>query len=136
MPTLGKTKVSPSLISTGSIFQGTASYATTASYALNGGTGGGGSSTTVTNWTSSNLTSSVTVSSVAAFNNTGSPILVSPSSENTYLVYQNGVLKWIPIISAALSISNFSLSEVFEEERIVVQQLELSTNTRSEEHTS
>ena len=42
MPTLGKTKVSPSLISTGSIFQGTASYATTASYALNGGTGGGG----------------------------------------------------------------------------------------------
>ena len=43
MPTLGKTKVSPSLISTGSIFQGTASYATTASYALNGGTGGGGS---------------------------------------------------------------------------------------------
>jgi hypothetical protein len=45
MPTLGKTKVSPSLISTGSLFQGTSSYAVTASFALNssGGGGGGGS---------------------------------------------------------------------------------------------
>jgi hypothetical protein len=45
MPTLGKTKVSPSLISTGSLFLGTSSYAVTASFALNssGGGGGGGS---------------------------------------------------------------------------------------------
>ena len=42
MPTLGKTKVSPSLISTGSTFQGTSSYAITASYAMNGGSGGNG----------------------------------------------------------------------------------------------
>ena len=42
MPTLGKTKVSPSLISTGSLFQGTSSYAVTASYAMNGGSGGSG----------------------------------------------------------------------------------------------
>ena len=42
MPTLGKTKVSPSLISTGSTFQGTSSYAITASYAMNGGSGGSG----------------------------------------------------------------------------------------------
>jgi hypothetical protein len=40
MPTLGKTKVSPSLISTGSLFLGTSSYAVTASYAMNGGGGG------------------------------------------------------------------------------------------------
>jgi hypothetical protein len=45
MPALGKTKVSPSLISTGSLFLGTSSYAVTASFALNasGGGGGGGS---------------------------------------------------------------------------------------------
>ncbi len=42
MPTLGKTKVSPSLISTGSLFEGTSSYAVTASYAMNGGSGGSG----------------------------------------------------------------------------------------------
>ena len=43
MPTLGKTKVSPSLISSGSFtgsFLGTASYSSTASYAMNGGGGG------------------------------------------------------------------------------------------------
>ena len=45
MPTLGKTKVSPSLISTGSLFLGTSSYAVTASYAMNGGGGGSGGST-------------------------------------------------------------------------------------------
>jgi hypothetical protein len=44
MPTLGKTKVSPSLISTGSLFQGTSSYAVTASFALNSSGGGGGGS--------------------------------------------------------------------------------------------
>ena len=44
MPTLGKTKVSPSLISTGSLFLGTSSYAVTASYALNASGGGGGGS--------------------------------------------------------------------------------------------
>jgi hypothetical protein len=44
MPTLGKTKVSPSLISTGSLFQGTSSYAVTASFALNASGGGGGGS--------------------------------------------------------------------------------------------
>ncbi|MFY7884701.1 MAG: LamG domain-containing protein, partial [Dolichospermum sp.] len=44
MPTLGKTKVSPSLISTGSTFQGTSSYAVTASFALNASGGGGGGS--------------------------------------------------------------------------------------------
>ena len=46
MPTLGKTKVSPSLISTGSLFLGTSSYAVTASYAMNGGGGSGGSTQT------------------------------------------------------------------------------------------
>jgi len=35
MPTLGKTKVSPSLISTGSLFQGTSSYATNALNSVN-----------------------------------------------------------------------------------------------------
>ena len=45
MPALGKTKVSPSLISTGSLFLGTSSYAVTASYAMNGGSGGSGGST-------------------------------------------------------------------------------------------
>jgi|LakMenE01Jun11ns_1017448.scaffolds.fasta_scaffold9904083_1 hypothetical protein len=44
MPTLGKTKVSPSLISTGSLFLGTSSYAVTASFALNASGGGGGGS--------------------------------------------------------------------------------------------
>ena len=44
MPTLGKTKVSPSLISTGSLFLGTSSYAVTASFALNSSGGGGGGS--------------------------------------------------------------------------------------------
>jgi hypothetical protein len=48
MPTLGKTKVSPSLISTGSTFQGTSSYAITASYAMNGGSGGGSGGSTQT----------------------------------------------------------------------------------------
>ncbi len=45
MPTLGKTKVSPSLISTGSSFLGTSSYAVTASFAMNGGGGGSGGNT-------------------------------------------------------------------------------------------
>ncbi len=44
MPALGKTKVSPSLISTGSLFLGTSSYAVTASFALNSSGGGGGGS--------------------------------------------------------------------------------------------
>ncbi len=35
MPTLGKTKVSPSLISTGSLFLGTSSYATNALNSVN-----------------------------------------------------------------------------------------------------
>ena len=49
MPTLGKTKVSPNLISTGSLFLGTSSYAITASYAANAGSGGsGGGSTSLT----------------------------------------------------------------------------------------
>ena len=49
MPTLGKTKVSPNLISTGSLFLGTSSYAVTASYAMNAGSGGsGGGSTSLT----------------------------------------------------------------------------------------
>ena len=48
MPTLGKTKVSPSLISTGSLFLGTSSYAVTASYAMNGGGSGGSGGSTQT----------------------------------------------------------------------------------------
>ena len=44
MPALGKTKVSHSLISTGSLFLGTSSYAVTASFALNSSGGGGGGS--------------------------------------------------------------------------------------------
>ena len=113
MPTLGKTKVSPSLISTGSIFQGTASYALTSSILV------------TTLWTSSSLTSSVSTSSIAAFNSTGSPILVSPPSDNTYLVYQNGILKWIPIASVAVSI----LNSTFNEEESIIDGLYQSTIT-------
>lgn len=94
------------------------SYSLTASYALNASGG-------TTNWTSSNLTSSVSTSSIAAFNSTGSPILVSPPSDNTYLVYQNGILKWIPIASVAVSI----LNSTFNEEESIIDGLYQSTIT-------
>ena len=99
-----------STLRTGSTYPITASYASraiTASYALNGS--GGGST-----WAASGLTSNITSSTVAAFNSSGLPILVTPSSNNTYLVYQNGVLKWIPIISAAITLSNFQASDITE----------------------
>lgn len=85
---------------TGSL-SGTASYATTASYAINS-TG---------NWTGSNFTSNSTTQSVAAFNTSGSPILVTPTSDNVYLVIQNGIMKWIPIATAVVSFLNSTLNE-------------------------
>jgi hypothetical protein len=99
-----------STLRTGSTYPITSSYARraiTASYALNGS--GGGST-----WAASGLTSNITSSTVAAFNSSGLPILVTPSSNNTYLVYQNGVLRWIPIISAAITLSNFQASNITE----------------------
>ena len=99
-----------STLRTGSTYPITSSYARraiTASYALNGS--GGGST-----WAASGLTSNITSSTVAAFNSSGLPILVTPSSNNTYLVYQNGVLRWIPIISAAITLSNFQASDITE----------------------
>ena len=99
------TRVRSQLITIPTNYPITGSLAGTASYALT-------SSILVTTlWTSSSLTSSVSTSSIAAFNSTGSPILVSPPSDNTYLVYQNGILKWIPIASVAVSILNSTFSE-------------------------
>jgi hypothetical protein len=76
MPTLGKTKVSPSLISTGSLFLGTSSYAVTASFALNasGGGGGGGSVQTgsianQTLWTNVTSGSTNTISGLSLSSN-------------------------------------------------------------------
>ena len=62
MPTLGKTKVSPSLISTGSLFLGTSSYAVTASYAMNGGGGGSGGSVQTGNIANQTILYNVTTS--------------------------------------------------------------------------
>jgi len=78
-----------------------ASYALTASYAINS-TG---------NWTGSNFTSNSTTQSVAAFNASGSPILITPTSDNVYLVIQNGIMKWIPIATAVVSFLNSTLNE-------------------------
>lgn len=77
------------------------SYARTASY-LN-----------TTYWISSSFTSSVISESVAAFNSTGKPILVTPDSNNTYLAFKNNILKWIPLSTLAIAIlaSDFSQEE-------------------------
>jgi hypothetical protein len=105
------------------------SYALTASYSSNGG-GGGGGTTLYTgskypitssyalnvngNWTGSGFVTNDNTQSIAAFNSVGKPMLVKPTSDNVYLVVQNGVMKWIPIASVAVSImtSNFLEDEV------------------------
>jgi hypothetical protein len=101
----------------------------TASYSSNGG-GGGGGTTLYTgskypitssyalnvngNWTGSGFVTNDNTQSIAAFNSVGKPMLVKPTSDNVYLVVQNGVMKWIPIASVAVSImtSNFLEDEV------------------------
>lgn len=80
--------------------QTSASYALTASYALNGG-GGGGGGTNITSGSTYNITSSYATTASYALN--GSP---TPTSNNTYLAYQDGVLKWIPIVSAVVVMSS------------------------------
>ena len=95
MPTLGKTKVSPSLISSGSFtgsFLGTASYSSTASYALNASGGGGG-------------TSYVTGSPVI-----GQYIVVSGSSTTQYTLTQSVVNPAHLLVSVNGVVQNFSSS--------------------------
>jgi hypothetical protein len=103
------------------------SYALTASYSSNGGGGGTtlytGSKYPITssyalnvngNWTGSGFVTNDNTQSIAAFNSVGKPMLVKPTSDNVYLVVQNGAMKWIPIASVAVSImtSNFLEDEV------------------------
>ena len=38
-------------------------------------------------------------------------MVVKPKSDNVYLVVQNGIMKWIPIASVAVSILNSTFSE-------------------------
>ncbi len=83
-----------------------ASYAVTSSYSLNS-TG---------NWTGSNFVSNIATQSIAAFNTSGYPVLVTPTLDNVYLVIQNGIMKWIPIASVAVSILN---STFYENESVV-----------------
>jgi hypothetical protein len=64
-----------------------------------------------TNWTVSSFVTNDTTQSIAAFDNTGLPMLVKPTSDNVYLVVQNGIMKWIPIASVAVSILNSTFSE-------------------------
>lgn len=89
---------------TGSRYPITASRSISSSYALNARG----------NWTGSGYTTNDNTQSIAAFNSVGKPMLVKPTSDNVYLVVQNGVMKWIPIASVAVSImtSNFSEDEV------------------------
>ena len=76
------------------------SYALTASFALNGG------GSNILDWTGSNFVSNTTTQSIAAFNTSGYPMLVTPTSDNVYLAVQNGVMKWIPIASVAVTFLN------------------------------
>jgi len=64
-----------------------------------------------TNWTGSSFVTNDTTQSIAAFDNSGLPMLVKPTSDNVYLVVQNGIMKWIPIASVAVSILNSTFSE-------------------------
>jgi hypothetical protein len=64
-----------------------------------------------TNWTVSSFVTNDTTQSIAAFDNSGLPMLVKPTSDNVYLVVQNGIMKWIPIASVAVSILNSTFSE-------------------------
>ena len=88
---------------TASYFDGSvisSSYALTASFALNGG------GSNILDWTGSNFVSNTTTQSIAAFNTSGYPMLVTPTSDNVYLAVQNGVMKWIPIASVAVTFLN------------------------------
>jgi len=80
----------------------TASFAITSSFAQ---------TLKTTNWTGSSFVTNDTTQSIAAFDNTGLPMLVKPTSDNVYLVVQNGIMKWIPIASVAVSILNNTFSE-------------------------
>ena len=93
-----------------------ASYALTASYALNSGGGGGGGGSVPANTVSSSAqlsngggtafttSNNITVGSVtgsllgtSSFANAFNPL---PTKNNTYLVYQDGILKWVPIVAS------------------------------------
>ena len=62
-------------------------------------------------WVSSSINHTPANSSVAAFDNSGAAIVVTPTETNSYLVFQNGVLKWIPIASVAVSFLNSVFSQ-------------------------
>ena len=95
-----------------------AAFALTASYAMNGGGGGGSvpintvsSSAQLSNGGGTAFTNSnnITVGSItgslfgtSSFANTFNPI---PDTNNTYLVYQDGVLKWIPIVASVVGLT-------------------------------
>ena len=137
----------------------TASYAIkslTASYAINSGGSGGtklytGSRYPITasrsisssyalnargNWTGSAYTTNDTTQSIAAFNSLGKPMLVKPTSDNVYLVVQNGIMKWIPIASVVVSIvtSNFSENESLDDGPLVISNIiSLSNSNYAEE---
>jgi hypothetical protein len=96
-----------------------ASYALSSSYSVNSNTSISSSyaltasyiSNSIINWTGSNYVSDTVTQSVAAFNSFGNPTLVTPTSDNVYLVVQNGIMKWIPIASAVISFLNSDFSE-------------------------
>jgi hypothetical protein len=94
----------------------TSSFAITSSYAQ---------TLQNTNWTSSSFITNDTTQSIAAFDNSGLPVLVKPTSDNVYLVVQNGIMKWIPIASVAVSI----LNSVFSENESIIDGLYQSTIT-------
>jgi hypothetical protein len=116
------------LNATGSLM-GTSSYALTASYALNGGGGGGGSGTSGTsgvngaagtsgtsgqsgNLTTGSLyyvTSSWAVTASYAMN-----FAPTPTTASTYLVYQDGVIKWVPIVATVVTmVSSINIENSF-----------------------
>ena len=63
------------------------------------------------NWVSGSFVSNSPTQSIAAFNSSGNPTIVTPTSDNVYLVVQNGVMKWIPIATAVVSFLNSTLNE-------------------------
>jgi hypothetical protein len=89
----GSVEVSGSFKITGSLnanLTGTSSYATTSSYAI-----------------------------TASYAASGGTLDILPTTNNTYLVYQDGVLKWVPIVSALVvfaantyTMSEYSVSDV------------------------
>jgi hypothetical protein len=96
------TRITSQLISIPSNYPLTGSLNGTASYAI---------TLKSTNWTGSSFVTNDTTQSIAAFNISGSSMLVTPTSDNVYLVVQNGIMKWIPIATVAVSFLNSTFSE-------------------------